>query len=121
MSSPRIKQFYVEMFWLPSPRLIFPQPARDNTLKVWDLESGWELRTLAGHSSSVNGVAVTADGRRAVSASGDNTLKVWDLESGTVIAGFTCDGAASHFVFVGSDRIFGGDSGGRLYLLRLET
>ena len=41
-----------------------------------------ELRTLAGHSASVNGVAVTADGRRAVSASWDNTLKVWDLESG---------------------------------------
>ena len=54
----------------------------DNTLKVWDLESGQELRTLAGHSDSVSGVAVTADGRRAVSASWDNTLKVWDLESG---------------------------------------
>ena len=28
------------------------------------------------------GVAVTADGQRAVSASWDKTLKVWDLESG---------------------------------------
>ena len=54
----------------------------DTTLKVWDLESGEELRTLAGHSDYVSGVAVTADGRRAVSASWDNTLKVWDLESG---------------------------------------
>ena len=26
----------------------------DNTLKVWDLESGRELRTLAGHSDAVN-------------------------------------------------------------------
>ena len=39
-----------------------------------------ELRTLEGHSASVYGVAVTADGKRAVSASGDKTLKVWDLE-----------------------------------------
>ncbi len=54
----------------------------DNTLKVWDLESGLELQTLAGHSAPVSGVAVTADGRRAVSASWDDTLKVWDVESG---------------------------------------
>ena len=49
---------------------------------MWDLESGRELRTLEGHSDWVNGVAVTPDGRRAVSASCDKTLKVWDLESG---------------------------------------
>ena len=40
------------------------------------------LRTLKGHSSSVSAVAVTPDGRRAVSASDDQTLKVWDLERG---------------------------------------
>ena len=40
------------------------------------------LRTLAGHAASVFAVAVTPDGRRAVSASVDKTLKVWDLESG---------------------------------------
>ena len=40
------------------------------------------LRTLEGHSSSVSGVAVTPDGKRAVSASWDKTLKVWDLDSG---------------------------------------
>ena len=45
---------------------------------MWDLETGRELRTLEGHSDWVNGVAVTPDGRRAVSASGDKTLKVWD-------------------------------------------
>ena len=56
--------------------------SRDRTLKIWDLESGREVRTLAGHSDAVWGVAVTPDGRRAVSASEDHTLKVWDLESG---------------------------------------
>jgi WD40 repeat protein len=54
----------------------------DETVKVWDLETGRELHTLKGHSSAVYGVAVTADGKRAVSASGDKTLRVWDLETG---------------------------------------
>jgi WD40 repeat protein len=40
------------------------------------------VRTLGGHSDSVLGVAVSADGRIAVSASSDKTLKVWDLETG---------------------------------------
>jgi len=40
------------------------------------------LRTLAGHSSLVNGVTVTTNGSLAVSASDDNTLKVWHLEDG---------------------------------------
>ena len=57
----------------------------DKTLKVWDLESGRELRTLKATLAGVNGVAVTADGQRAVSASEDKTLKVWDLDSGRVL------------------------------------
>jgi WD40 repeat protein len=54
----------------------------DQTLKVWDLESGRELLTLQGHADSVSACAVTPDGRRVVSASFDQTAKVWDLESG---------------------------------------
>ena len=33
-------------------------------------------------------MAVTPDGRRAVSASGDRTLRLWDLESGQTIRTF---------------------------------
>ncbi|MBA2244751.1 MAG: hypothetical protein H0W11_07320, partial [Gemmatimonadetes bacterium] len=54
----------------------------DQTLKLWDLESGAELRTLSGHSGWVWAVAISPDGRQALSASNDQTLKLWDLESG---------------------------------------
>jgi small GTP-binding protein len=61
----------------------------DKTLRVWDLESRRTVATLEGHTGSVYGVAVSPDGRRAVSASGDGTLRVWDLESGRSIATFS--------------------------------
>ncbi|MDT9195436.1 WD40 repeat domain-containing protein, partial [Limnospira sp. PMC 1245.20] len=58
----------------------------DNTLKLWDLETGTELATLTGHSDDVNAVVIAPDGKRAVSASDDKTLKLWDLETGTELA-----------------------------------
>jgi WD40 repeat protein len=73
--------------------------SEDRTLKVWNLANwtlmGWdpaswaprnrrELATLDGHTRGINGCAVTADGRRVVSASEDHTLKVWDLASWTL-------------------------------------
>jgi WD40 repeat protein len=54
----------------------------DNTLKVWDLASGAEARTLAGHADGIGCVEITPDGKWVVSASEDHTLKMWDLESG---------------------------------------
>jgi WD40 repeat protein len=40
------------------------------------------LQTFAGHVGRIQAVAVTPDGRCAISASNDNTLKVWELKSG---------------------------------------
>ena len=40
-------------------------------LKVWDLRAGQELGTLTGHRHCINAVAVTPDGRLAVSVSCD--------------------------------------------------
>jgi len=77
----------------------------DKTLKVWDLDSGLALRTLEGHSASVNGVAVTPDGKRAVSASEDKTLKVWDLDRGAPLATFTSDGASYSCAFINDHKI----------------
>jgi len=92
----------------------------DQTLKVWDLETGRALRTLEGHSGYVWGVAVTADGKRAVSASYDKTLKVWDLESGLALATFTCDAALLCCTFANTHKILAGDAGGRLHFLLLD-
>ncbi|MFM6252030.1 MAG: WD40 repeat domain-containing protein, partial [Dolichospermum sp.] len=53
-----------------------------NTIKTWDLETGQEKFTLLGHSHWVRAIAVTPDGKTAISGSGDNAIKTWDLETG---------------------------------------
>ncbi|MCT7963375.1 NB-ARC domain-containing protein, partial [Laspinema sp. D1] len=47
------------------------------------------IRTLTGHSWSVQAVAITPDGKQAVSASSDKTLKLWDLATGSELATLT--------------------------------
>ena len=58
------------------------RPAADKTLKLWDAETGQELRTLEGHTGEVSACAFSPDGARVVSASEDKTLKLWDAETG---------------------------------------
>jgi eukaryotic-like serine/threonine-protein kinase len=61
----------------------------DGTLKLWDLATGRELRTLVGGSSQVYSIAIAPDGRTALSGSADNTLKLWELGTGKVLRKLT--------------------------------
>ena len=79
---------------------------------------GSERRTLSGHESAVSAVAVTPDGRRAISASYDRTLKVWDLHSGSEVAAITLEGALwSVAVAPDGTTILAGDAAGNVYCL----
>ena len=92
----------------------------DQTLRVWDLDTGKTVRTLQGHSSWVHAVAVTPDGRRAISASDDQTLRVWDLDTGKTVATFTGDsGMWCCAVAPDGVTIVAGEQSGRVHFLRL--
>ena len=69
----------------------------------------------------MKGVAITADGRRAVSASADNTLRVWDLESGKELALLTADGTTtSCAVSLDGRTIVAGEATGNMHILKME-
>ncbi|KAF9935832.1 hypothetical protein BGZ67_002930 [Mortierella alpina] len=52
----------------------------DNTLRVWDTETGNCLHILEGHSSRIWDVSSNDVGTTVASASGDSTVKIWDIK-----------------------------------------
>jgi WD40 repeat protein len=54
----------------------------DKSVKVWELASGRELRSLSGHTGFVNSLAFGPDDRWLLSGSTDNAAKIWDIASG---------------------------------------
>ncbi len=54
----------------------------DRTIKLWDLTTGKELRTLNGHWQAVNSIAIHSDGKTLFSGSRDGSIKLWTLEMG---------------------------------------
>ena len=54
----------------------------DNTIRIWDVSSGLELRALHGHNNWIKSLAVSHSGELLASAANDQTIKVWNVVSG---------------------------------------
>lgn len=55
--------------------------SRDQTIKVWDTNSGYCIQTLReGHSDWVRKVILNAKGTLLASSSKDETIIVWNME-----------------------------------------
>ncbi|NET35284.1 MAG: protein kinase [Cyanothece sp. SIO1E1] len=53
----------------------------DDTIRLWNLQTGALLNILKGHSRGVNAVAMSPHGSALASCSDDDTVKIWDLRS----------------------------------------
>jgi dipeptidyl aminopeptidase/acylaminoacyl peptidase len=54
----------------------------DRLVRLWDVDTGKEVRLLKDHSDAVFGVAFSPDGRYLASAAADRAVKVWEVSSG---------------------------------------
>jgi len=64
--------------WSPDGKLI-ASCSKDDTVRVWDVESKRELITLRGHSNDVDDVQWNPNGTQLLSADGE-TIQVWDYD-----------------------------------------
>jgi WD40 repeat protein len=55
--------------------------SEDKTIKLWNLDTGKEIRTLQGHDSYVNSVSFSPDRKTLATGSADKTIKLWNLDT----------------------------------------
>jgi WD40 repeat protein len=58
------------------------------SLKVWDMATGKLRRKFGGHLGRMNSLAISRDGRFALSGDGTSRVKLWDVASGRKLRDF---------------------------------
>ena len=51
--------------------------SKDNTIRLWNLNTGENVAVLTGHQDNITVLHITSDGETLISGSGDGTLKIW--------------------------------------------
>lgn len=66
----------------------------DNTIKVWDLESGNLINTLDGHEGDITALATTKNNKYIIASSLDLTISIWNFETSELVHLITEDSVA---------------------------
>ena len=53
-------------------------------MRIWDVETGKEIRKFEKHTDQVNSAAFSPDGKLVVTADADFSVRIFDVESGAV-------------------------------------
>src|SRR5262249_3271664 len=64
---------------------VLASASTDGTIKIWEIPTGKELRTLTANSEWVESVAFHPDGQMLASGSWDRTVKLWDVATGQLV------------------------------------
>ncbi len=56
--------------------------SEDDTIRIWEVETGKAVHTLAGLQDSVYSVQFSSDGKLLASAGTDGAVRLWDWKAG---------------------------------------
>jgi WD40 repeat protein len=76
----------------PDGRLVVTASA-DKTARLWDVQTGLEIRTLKGHATFVLDASFSLDATQVVTASQDETMRIWNATTGAELKRLTNPGS----------------------------
>ncbi len=59
--------------------------SKDKSIKLWEINTGREIRSFLGHEMTVTSISFSADGKFLLSGSYDKTIRLWDVQTGKEI------------------------------------
>ncbi|MDZ4836245.1 MAG: hypothetical protein SGJ27_20900 [Candidatus Melainabacteria bacterium] len=62
--------------------------SQDNSIRLWNPNSGKEIGKFEGHEDDVNCVIFSPSGSNALSGGSDKTVRLWDIDQGTELKKF---------------------------------
>jgi WD40 repeat protein/class 3 adenylate cyclase/energy-coupling factor transporter ATP-binding protein EcfA2 len=87
LTLPRMTGIYNVVYTSDGLRLVTAH--HDGSINIWDTQTGVRILSLAGHVTTVLGLAVTHDGNRIVSSGYEGTVKIWDATPGREVRTIT--------------------------------
>jgi WD40 repeat protein/transcriptional regulator with XRE-family HTH domain len=74
--------------------------SNDNTVRLWDIVTGKEVRRFIGHTKGLYAVTFSPDGKYVLTSGGnDDTARLWDAQTGAEIRRFVHPGGVRGVAF----------------------
>jgi WD40 repeat protein len=123
-----------EIAFSPSGKQLLTSWQSAGMIKIWNVDTGNEVRTIESGKKKVKAFAVTPDGKRLVavvsdspsiwhSPIGEESFQVWDLESGAKLREFTFQTASSESMALTAEGtiLVTGSANGVLHVMDTES
>ena len=93
----------------------------ENTINVWDVDSGTRTKKLKDHSGVIHALALTPNEALFASGSSDKTVKLFDATLYACIGTFKCPSSVRTLVFANNDTLIVGVSKGEMLAIDIKT
>jgi WD40 repeat protein len=94
--------------------------SNDETIKIWNLETGQCLMTLNDHQDWISSILITSN-NKFISGSLDNTIKIWDLNSYECLTTLTNQTYVQSLCLISCEEIACGCKDGSINIWKLSN